>query len=181
MMHARDNEGGTAFGRINTAGTTGTTGTQSAQKRDLCAQIFGDTRTTEMIKSFQEWEHSHEGQVNVSDLGVLMRAQGLTPSESQLAMYRKSLKNDVVDLPNFLEFCAQTGRDEADFEDLVQFFLPFDEKQTGRIPVHVFRNLMQNMGERFLAEEVDEMIRDCCSNDQSIDYREFLQVISQKI
>lgn len=150
---------------------------------DKAVAIFGPGKVDAIQRAFMDTaEKNLDKRIDPSEIGHLMRAQGLVPTEAQIAEYVREVKGQAIDFDRFLALCVRTGRDDSKFEDLVQFFAPFDPKGTGRVPTRVFRNLMQNMGEVFRPDEVDEMLRDCGSayNGDSINYREFLSLIMQR-
>merc|ERR1711924_227659 len=128
---------------------------------EKAVSIFGMPKVEAIHRAFQDAaEKNIDKRIDPHEIGHLMRAQGLVPTEAQIDQYIREAKNLNIDFERYLGLCVRTGKDDSRFEDLVQFFAPFDPKGTGRLPVKVFRNLMQNMGESFRSEEVDEILRD---------------------
>jgi len=98
--------------------------------------------------SFGAFEVKHGGQVLATDLGLLMRQEGYAPTEAQLARLARDNNESSVTLARFLSCCEEVGYEDPRQEELAAFFEPFDPDGTGRIPTHVFRRVMESMGER---------------------------------
>ena len=138
--------------------------------------LFGRKKVEQMLQAFKEADTDKDGKVAASEIGNLMRSQGLAPSEKQVGEYISLLTREGgFFIPQrFLEICVQCGRNDSRLSDFLEFFAPYDPQATGKIPVLVFRNLMENVGEVFKRSEVDELIRDFAKN-ETVDYRKMLQ------
>ena len=138
--------------------------------------LFGRKKVESMLTAFKEADTDKDGKVAATEIGNLMRSQGLAPSEKQVAEYISIINREggfFVPL-RFLEICVQCGRNDTRLSDFLEFFAPYDPSGTGKLSVTVFRNLMENVGEVFKRSEVDELVRDFAKNDV-IEYRQMLQ------
>lgn len=143
--------------------------------------LFGRKKVDAMNEAFKEADTDRDGKVAASEIGNLMRSQGLAPSEKQVGEYISMINREggFFVAKQFLDFCVLCGRNDSRLSDFLEFFAPYDAQNTGKIPVAVFRNLMENVGEVFKRSEVDELVRDFSKGD-SIDYRKMLQTIGQR-
>ena len=143
--------------------------------------LFGRKKVEAMSEAFNEADTDRDGKVAAAEIGNLMRSQGLAPSQKQVAEYISIINREggFFVARQFLDFCVLCGRNESRLSDFLDFFATYDQQNTGKIPVAVFRNLMENVGEVFKRSEVDELVRDFARGD-TIDYRKMLQTISQK-
>ena len=139
--------------------------------------VFGKKKADALLAAFREADFDKDGKVGASEIGRMLRSQGLAPTEKQVSEYVAEINRDggFFTGHRFLEVAVRLGRNDTRASDLVQFFAPYDPENSGKIPVKVFRNLMENVGETSKRGEVDELVGDFASGDV-VDYRAMLQM-----
>ena len=139
--------------------------------------LFGKKKTEALLGAFREADKDRDGKVAGAEVGKLLRAQGLAPTEKQVAEFVGEIASEGGSMTGarFLELAVKCGRNDARVSDLAEFFGPYDPQNSGKIPVKVFRNLMENVGETFRRSEVDELVRDFAAGD-FVDYKAMLQM-----
>ena len=137
--------------------------------------MFGKKKVEAMLAAFREADQDRDGRVVSSEIGNLLRSQGLTPTQKQVAQFVEEINGEGGSFvpERFLDLAVACGRNDARIGELVDFFTPFDPFGTGKIPVRVFRNLMENVGETFKRGEVDELVRDFAAHEM-VDYKAML-------
>lgn len=143
--------------------------------------LFGKKKTEALLGAFREADKDRDGKVGASEIGRLLRSQGLAPTEKQVGEYVAELQTEggFFTTARLLEIAVKCGRNDTRASDLLEFFAPYDPQNSGKIPVKIFRNLMENVGETFRRHEVDELVRDFAVG-EVIDYRAMLQIVTQK-
>jgi Ca2+-binding EF-hand superfamily protein len=139
--------------------------------------LFGKKKTEALLGAFREADRDRDGKVGGSEIGKMLRSQGLAPTEKQVGEFVSEIAREGGNFTGarFLEFAVKCGKNDARASDLAEFFAPYDTSNSGKIPVKVFRNLMENVGEPFRRGEVDELVRDF-ANGEVVDYKAMLQM-----
>ena len=139
--------------------------------------LFGKKKTEALLAAFREVDRDRDGKVAAAEIGKMLRTQGLAPTEKQVAEFVAEITGEggVFTSARFLEIAVKCGRNDARVSDLAEFFAPYDLLNSGKIPIKVFRNLMENVGEVFRRGDVDELLRDFAQGDL-VDYRAMLQM-----
>ena len=141
--------------------------------------VFGKKKVDALQAAFKEADGDRDGKVHVDDLAFLLRSQGLAPTQKQVFEFSEEIKKEggSFTFNRFLEIAVKCGRNEVKALDLIEFFAPYDPSNSGKISVKVFRNLMENVGEMFTRNEVDEIIKEFAVKDE-IDYKNMLNIIT---
>jgi Ca2+-binding EF-hand superfamily protein len=136
--------------------------------------LFGKKKYEILVKVFNE----NGKTAKISELPFLLRAAGLAPTQRQLADFQSQLRNegDQISLTRFLEFAIKCGPPSDRIPDMISFFAPYDKENTGKIPVRVFKNLLENVGECMKSSEVDEAIKIFGKGD-FVEYKEMINLL----
>eukprot|EP00744_Colponema_vietnamica_P002527 GILI01003945.1.p1 GENE.GILI01003945.1~~GILI01003945.1.p1 ORF type:complete len:153 (+),score=36.60 GILI01003945.1:104-562(+) len=129
---------------------------------------MADQLTEDQIAEFKEafslFDRDNDGAIFTQELGIVMRALGLAPTQNELAEMINEVDtegNGLIDFPEFLTLCARKLHDQDGHEDeLNQAFNVFDPHGTGFISASEVRNVFSSVGEVLTDEEIDEMMRE---------------------
>ena len=132
----------------------------------------------EYHEAFNFFDTAKQGYIQVNDVGKVMRAVGLNPSESELERIVRSVKNKVG-FNEFLNLASKTMTENRVNEQQIRdAFKIFDSYGNGLVNLMQMKVSLQNLGECLSNEEVDELIReadiDCEGN---INYEELVKIL----
>ncbi|XP_064622651.1 uncharacterized protein LOC135484884 [Lineus longissimus] len=146
---------------------------------------MADQLTEEQIAEFREafflFDKDADGMISTSELGTIMRALGMSPSQQEVGEMINEIDTDgngTIDFAEFLTVMARQMVDPQNQEVLREAFKVFDKDQNGFISVAELRHVMTNLGEKLTVEEVEEMVREAdIDGDGTIDYEEFVRMV----
>ena len=94
--------------------------------------------------AFNLFDKDGDGTVRSREVGTVMRALGLNPTESEVNDLVNEVDegNGLIDFPEFLVIMARKGDDENDAEELRESFENFDKDGTGKISMESFRETL---------------------------------------
>ena len=123
--------------------------------------------------------------VHTQELGTLVRAINLNPSEAEIAdMMRKvdPSNSGQFGLEALENLIRERGKDPDTLDDVVNALRVFDADKDGKISVEEFTYAMVNMGERMNEQEIQEIIADSqLVNNNYIQLEDFARMIMNRI
>ena len=147
--------------------------------------VAGQLSSNEIKEIFNLFDKSNRGQVATSELGTLVRALNLNPTETEInEMKAKVDKNNtgMFGLQILEEVVQARGRDKETLQDLIDALKVFDSDHDGKISVKDFKNAMSNMGEKMSDEEIGEIVDDSdLVNNEYILIDDFARMIMNRI
>jgi Ca2+-binding EF-hand superfamily protein len=138
--------------------------------------------TPKEIEEFQEafdfFDTHKQGSVEATDVGKIMRAVGLNPSESELDTIVRST-NSKIDFDEFLNLASKNLADNrVDEQQIREAFKIFDSFGNGLLNLNQMRVSLQNLGESLRDEEVDELIREAdIDAEGNVNYEELVKIL----
>ena len=147
--------------------------------------IAGNLSSNEIKEIFALFDKSNRGQVATSELGTLVRALNLNPTETEITDMQSKVdpKGQGSFTLDVLEKVVQDrGKDKETLQDLVDALKVFDSDHDGKITVRDFKHAMMTMGERMGETEIDEIVgdRELVNNDY-IAIEDFAKMIMNRI
>eukprot|EP00392_Amoebophrya_sp_AT5.2_P009283 g9311.t1 len=141
---------------------------------------------------FRSRDRLQTGGLQLEEVAYILRSQGFCPTEAQLrAMLHQgegeTSSNINIGWADFLTGALKMGKPDARRQELYAFFAPYDSDGSGFVPTAVFRNLLENVGDFFPKEEVDEICDELnltgntSTNEQVVDYKGFVDLITQDL
>ena len=111
-------------------------------------------------------------------LGMMVRAVGLNPTEAQLADWKKEAGSSL-DESAFASFCIKKFEKSKDcVDDIIDAFSVFDKDGEGLITAAEFRHILVNMGESLSDKELAEVMNDVdITKNGMINYKTFAEEI----
>ena len=124
-----------------------------------------DLHKTEIKEIFDLFDKNATGRVNTTELGTIVRALNLNPTESEIIDMIKRLdpsQTGTFTLKQLQDLIRDKEREkEADsLKDLVEALNVFDSDHDGLLTADEFKVAMMTMGEKMQEHEIDEIIND---------------------
>ena len=116
-----------------------------------------DIQPSEIKEIFMLFDKNSDGYVHTQELGTLVRAINLNPSEAEiLEMMKKVDPNNSgqFDLTSLENLIRDRGADPDTLDDVITALRVFDTDKDGKISVEEFTYAMVNMGERMTENEI---------------------------
>ncbi len=144
--------------------------------------------TEDQIKEFKEgfdlFDKDGDGLIALNELGTIMRALAVNPTEAELQEMMNELEevnNPTIDFPEFIGFMARKLRIVSPKEELLEAFKIFDRDGSGMVTFEEFKVVARSFGEKeqLTEEEIQEMIReaDVDSDSGLVPYKEFVKMV----
>ena len=118
-----------------------------------------------MKEIFDLFDKNSTGRVSVSELGTILRALNLNPTEAEVLEMIKRVDQQGVGSFGLrqLEDLVREREKQANpnaFKELVDALKVFDSDKDGLLSAEEFKHAMMNMGEKMQEYEIDEIIND---------------------
>lgn len=137
--------------------------------------------TDEMKQNMDDMiaQHASSGSVDKKKVGMMFRAVGLNPTQTQVAEWHKECGGSDVAADKFKAVATKKLQECGDSQDeIIDAFSVFDKDGTGMIPVAEFRHICLNMGEALSEKEMSEVMSELeVGSDGMLNYRQFAEQI----
>ena len=147
----------------------------------------GTLSSSEIKEIFQLFDKNNSNYVSIAELGTLVRALNLNPTEDEIDAMKQKVesltKKGFFDLKTLEEVVQARGKDKETIQDLIDALNVFDTDKDGKISVAEFRTAMQQMGEKMEEKDINEIIQDSelVDNNQYIVIETFARMIMNRI
>jgi calmodulin len=130
-------------------------------------------------EAFNFFDSDHDGFINTSDIGKVMRCIGLYPSEAEISQIVKNTNRSKVDFNEFLNLATRNMIDnKVNEQQMREAFRMFDNYGNGLINLMQVRKSLQNLGEKLRDEELDELIREAdIDTEGNVNYEELVKIL----
>jgi len=147
-----------------------------------------DKLTPEQLAEFREafsvFDKDGDGTISEKELGTVMRALGLNPTDDELTQMVKEVDIDGNGEVDFEEFCTMMVRRMEDTdgdEEILEAFQVIDRDGDGFITESDLKDLLANLGDKVTEEEISDMIKEVdLDGDGKISFVEFLAMFDMK-
>ena len=150
-----------------------------------CVFLAGNLSTNEIKEIFKLFDKQGRELVNTSELGTLVRALNLNPTEDEINAMKMEVDGKNSGSFNFesLEHAVRKrGKDKETLQDLIDALRVFDTDHDDKITIKDFKHAMQSMGEKMDESDIDEIIADSdLIGNQYIEINEFAKMIMNRI
>ncbi|CDW83628.1 calmodulin [Stylonychia lemnae] len=126
---------------------------------------MADLRKTEIKEIFDLFDKNQTGRVHATELGTIVRALNLNPTETEIVDMIKRIDpqgSGSFGLPQLEELIRESekNKDVDALKDLIEALQVFDSDHDGILSVDEFKQAMMTMGEKMQEHEIDEIIND---------------------
>jgi len=147
-----------------------------------------DKLTPEQLAEFREafsvFDKDGDGTISEKELGTVMRALGLNPTDDELTQMVKEVDIDGNGEVDFEEFCTMMVRRMEDTdgdEEILEAFQVIDRDGDGFITESDLKDLLANLGDKVTEEEISDMIKEVdLDGDGKVSFVEFLAMFDMK-
>ena len=127
------------------------------------------------------YDPNDEGTVQTKDISKILKAMGRTLNNDDELNFRETADPEntgVISKDKFLSTVeAMFSLPDENINELLEAFKVFDVKNTGKISVKNFKNVLVNIGQQFNEDEVDEILKYIdVDRDGNINIKDFIQV-----
>jgi len=139
---------------------------------------FTQNQIQEMKEAFTMIDQNRDGLIDISDLKEMYSNLGTCPQDSVLQGMIKEAPQ--LNFTGFLGLFSEKmgGTDTED--TLKHAFGMFDPDSTGNIPEEYMKDLLQNMGDNFTADEIRQVWKEAPIAAGKVDYNAFVNKIKGK-
>ncbi|XP_011497600.1 PREDICTED: EF-hand calcium-binding domain-containing protein 2-like [Ceratosolen solmsi marchali] len=142
-----------------------------------------------LIEAFDVFDNAKVHQVDVRELGTIIRSLGCVITEAELQEIQvevEDVENNCVPQDRFVEYmCKAIGEQKykpTDPEDLLKAFQVLDPENRGYILRNELEKAVTEVGEPFTVQEVNEMMSIACdSQTNRINYENYINLLIPKI
>lgn len=145
----------------------------------------GNIRASEIKEIFMLFDKNSDGFVHTKELGTVVRAINLNPTESEINEMERKVDRDSTgqfNLQSLENLIRERGKDTDTLDDIINAIKVFDQDNDGKIPVEEFKSVMMKMGERMSEAEIMEIISDSeLINNNYIQVVDFAKMIMNRV
>lgn len=118
---------------------------------------------------FSMYDKDHDGNITVKELGTVMRALNVAPSEKEikelLTEHHGSggggkKPNNLIDFPLFLTLMAKKMKTQENDEQATKILKALDKKGTGNVDIRELKRMMSSLGEPLTDKDIDDILED---------------------
>ncbi|CAL8086001.1 unnamed protein product [Calicophoron daubneyi] len=130
--------------------------------------------------TFALFDSVGDEKIEVKDIGEVVRALGLNPTESDIRKF--SSQTDSAERITFEQFvpvyqALAKEQKEINPEEFIEGFRVFDKESNGFISAAELRHLLTALGERLREDEVDQLLQGMENSQGLVPYEAFVQKI----
>ncbi|KAL8275552.1 hypothetical protein Esti_000503 [Eimeria stiedai] len=137
----------------------------------LPASAYRIIDTRELIAAFKDVSGGG-GLILTLQAGNLARRLGLAPSLKEIEEL-KVAAGEYCDMSTFATFCKEVTHESDSPDLLAELFECYDRGNTGKVPLRVVKNVLQNCGEVLTSEEMDAVLAELGGPADEINYKAF--------
>ncbi|XP_076749758.1 dynein regulatory complex protein 8 isoform X1 [Xylocopa sonorina] len=142
-----------------------------------------------LCEVFNVFDTAKNDEIDVRDLGTIIRALGCVVTEAELQEIQvqvENVANNCVPLNKFLEYMSKAINERkykpAEPEDLLKAFQLLDPENRGYIMRDDLEKAMMQIGEPFSKEEIENMMAIACDPEtKKINYEHYINLLLVKI
>ncbi|XP_062439982.1 calmodulin-like protein 4 [Rhea pennata] len=159
---------------------------QPAAKRGNEPKIMAKFLSQDQINEFKEcfslYDKKQKGKIKATDLLVVMRCLGASPTPGEVQKHlhlHKIDRNAELDFSTFLNIMYRQMKQEEPEKEILTALAMIDREKKGLIAVAELRAKLTRLGEKLSEEEVDDLLKEAkVGPNGTIKYEEFVRTIS---
>ncbi|KAG5451034.1 Myosin-2 essential light chain [Clonorchis sinensis] len=129
---------------------------------------------------FSLFDSVGDEKILVKDIGEVVRALGLNPTESDIRKFNnRSDPGERITFEMFVPIYQALAKEQKDInpEEFIEGFRVFDKESNGFISAAELRHLLTALGERLREDEVDQLLAGMENSQGLVPYEAFVQRI----
>ncbi|CAH8841138.1 unnamed protein product [Trichobilharzia szidati] len=141
---------------------------------------LSDKDLNDVHETFLLFDSKGDEKIDAKDVGEVVRALGLNPTESDIGKYgHQSNPNERISFESFVPIYHGLLKEqvEVDQEAFIESFRVFDKEDNGFISAAELRHLLTALGEKLRDDEVDILLAGLENSQGLVPYQAFVQRI----
>ncbi|XP_032089062.1 calmodulin-like protein 4 [Thamnophis elegans] len=151
-------------------------------KPGMQAKFLTQDQINEFKECFSLYDKRQKGRIQASDLIVVMRSLGTSPTLGEVTRHLQVHKIDVNEELDFSTFLTMMHRQIQQEDPRNEIFLAMsmvDQQKTGFISVAELQAKLMNLGEKLSKEEVDTLLKNArAGHNGLVKYEDLIQSIT---
>ncbi|XP_055534095.1 calmodulin-beta-like [Wyeomyia smithii] len=149
----------------------------------MSAYSLTEEQKRQFRRMFETFDKDGNGSITTSELGMVVRALGMNPSQAEVEQMIHEVDLDgsgTIELDEFLQLMARKLREDTTDEELRDAFKIFDRDGDGFLSVDELSAVMKNFGERLSDDELADLLEEAdIDKDGKINYEEFIIMLTK--
>nr|CAH8841420.1 unnamed protein product [Trichobilharzia regenti] len=141
---------------------------------------LSDKDLNDVHETFLLFDSKGDEKIDAKDVGEVVRALGLNPTESDIGKYgHQNNPNERISFESFVPIYHGLLKEqvEVDQEAFIESFRVFDKEDNGFISAAELRHLLTALGEKLRDDEVDILLAGLENSQGLVPYQAFVQRI----
>ena len=144
----------------------------------MASQITPEQKA-EYEEAFCYFDRDHDGAIETTELGSVLKCLGQNPTEEELKTMMKEADKGgkgKIKMADFMTLMSKMNKSTVSLEELVNAFKFFDPKGTGLILATDLKHAMKSVGEKLTEQEAQELFKGTPVDSKGfINYKTFLK------
>lgn len=140
---------------------------------------YNEDQLNDFRDAFTLFDDRGDDKIHKMNLGEVVRALGLNPTEADIKKCLKDLNVDRISFEQFLpiyeDICKK--KDQSTEEDFIEGLRVFDKDGSGTINSAELRHLLTTLGERLNDDEVEQLLMGLEDKHGNVNYEEFVRML----
>ena len=122
-----------------------------------------ESQEEEIKEIFALFDKNSDGKVNTDELGTIVRALNMNPTESEITDFKKDIDpsgQGTFNVEALIKLVRTKGQDKDTLNDLIEALKVFDTDHDKKLTIEEFKYAMMNMGEKMQEHEIEEIVTD---------------------
>ncbi|XP_057344909.1 calmodulin-like protein 4 isoform X6 [Manis pentadactyla] len=164
-------------------GGSGSSGRPCHGKRGpLQAKFLSQDQINEYKECFSLYDKRQRGKIKATDLLVLMRCLGASPTPGEVQRHLKTHgidRNGELDFSTFLTIMHMQIKQEDPKKEILLAMLMADKEKKGYIMASELQSKLMKLGEKLTQQEVDDLFKEAnIEPNGQVKYEEFIHKIT---
>ncbi|XP_059553207.1 calmodulin-like protein 4 isoform X3 [Myotis daubentonii] len=146
------------------------------------AKFLSQDQINEYKECFSLYDKQQRGKIKATDLMVVMRCLGASPTPGEVQRHLQTHKidrNGELDFSTFLTIMHMQIKQEDPKKEILLAMLMADKEKKGYIMASELRSKLMKLGEKLTHKEVDDLFREAnIEPNGKVKYDEFIQKIA---
>jgi myosin light chain 6 len=143
---------------------------------------LSEEQIAEFKDAFALFDKKGDNKIDVSQIGDVMRALNLNPSEADVKKIIQEVDPSGHKRITFEEFlpifnAAHQKKDQGSLEDFTEALRVFDKDGNGLINSAELRHVLTSLGEKLTDDEVDALLTGLEDSQGQVNYEEFIKMV----
>ena len=144
-----------------------------------------ESQDEEIKEIFALFDKNSDGKVNTDELGTIVRALNMNPTEAEIIDMKKEIDKEskgCFKVEELIRLVKSKNHEKDSLSDLVDALKVFDTDHDDKLTIEEFKYAMMNMGEKMQEHEIEEIITDNDLIDgKHIEIKKFAGLIMNRI